>query len=144
MLDIKYKRKPEALLNMTPMIDIVFLLLIFFLLTTNFITQEGIHVNLPQAKATTALTREDITVYVTYEGRIFLKNEEVEEAQLLSRLQSLIGAHPETVVTIKADRQTILNKVINIMDITKSAGAGRLCIATEKEFDESAIYQTSE
>ena len=134
MIDIKYERKPEALLNMTPMIDIVFLLLIFFLLTTNFITQEGIPVNLPEAKATTALTQEEITVYVTRAGGIFLKNEEVDEARLYKRLKSLIGANQETVVTIKADRQTILNKVIRVMDITKRAGAGRLCIATEREF----------
>ena len=134
MIDIKYERKPEALLNMTPMIDIVFLLLIFFLLTTNFITQEGIHVNLPEANATTALTQEEITVYVTRAGGIFLQNEEVDEARLYKRLKSLIGANQETVVTIKADRQTILNKVISVMDITKRAGAGRLCIATEREF----------
>jgi len=134
MLEIKYKRKPDALLNMTPIIDIVFLLLIFFLLTTNFMTQEGINVNLPLAENTAPQTQEEITVYITHEGLAFLKNEQVSDAQLYARLKSLIGDDPQRLVTVKADRQIVLNRVVNVMDIIKSAGAGRLCIATERDF----------
>jgi biopolymer transport protein ExbD len=134
MLDIKYKRKPDALLNMTPIIDIVFLLLIFFLLSTNFMTQEGINVNLPLAESTAPQTQEEITVYITHEGLAFLKNEQVSDAQLYTRLKSLIGDDPEKLVTVKADRQIVLNRVVKVMDIIKSAGAGRLCIATERDF----------
>jgi biopolymer transport protein ExbD len=134
MLDIKYKRKPDALLNMTPIIDIVFLLLIFFLLSTNFMTQEGINVNLPLAESTALQTQEEITVYITHEGLAFLKNEQVSDAQLYTRLKSLIGDDPEKLVTVKADRQIVLNRVVKVMDIIKSAGAGRLCIATERDF----------
>ena len=134
MLDIKYKRKPEALLNMTPIIDIVFLLLIFFLLTTNFITQEGITVNLPQAKSTNLHPQEEITILITREGRVFLMNENVDEIQLYKRLKSLIGDDLQKLVTIKADREVVLNKVVKVMDIVKNSGAGRLCIATEKDF----------
>lgn len=133
MLDIKYKRKPDALLNMTPMIDIVFLLLIFFLLTTNFITQEGINVNLPRAMSTNPQTQEEIIIYITREGRVFIRNEEVNEAQLYKNLKSLIGDNPGKSVTIKADKQVILNAVVKVMDIVKSSGAGRLCIATERD-----------
>lgn len=135
MLDIHYKRRPEALLNMTPIIDIVFLLLLFFLLTTNFIAQEGIKVNLPQAAGATApQTREDITIYVTREGDIFLRDKKVSEEALFKDLSALIGDDQERLVTIKADRRVILNRVVKVMDIAKSSGAGRLCIATEKDF----------
>jgi len=71
MMEIKYRRKLDASLNMTPMIDIVFLLLIFFLLTTNFITEEGIKVKLPQAKSTTAQTQEDITMFISKDWKLF-------------------------------------------------------------------------
>lgn len=134
MLDIKYKRKPDALLNMTPIIDIVFLLLIFFLLSTNFMTQEGINVKLPLAENTAPQTQEEITVYITHEGLVFLKNEKLSDAQLYTKLKSLIGDDPERLVTVKADRQIVLNRVVKVMDIIKSAGAGRLCIATERDF----------
>lgn len=134
MLDIKYKRKPDALLNMTPIIDIVFLLLIFFLLSTNFMTQEGINVKLPLAENTAPQTQEEITVYITHEGLVFLKNEKLSDAQLYTKLKSLIGDDPERLVTVKADRQIVLNRVVKVMDIIKNAGAGRLCIATERDF----------
>jgi biopolymer transport protein ExbD len=133
MIDIKYKRKPDALLNMTPMIDIVFLLLIFFLLTTNFITQEGINVNLPNAKSTGPRTREEITIHITREGRVFIKNEEINEAQLYKTLKSLIGDDPGKPVTIRADKDVVLDAVVKVMDTAKSSGAEKLLIATERD-----------
>jgi biopolymer transport protein ExbD len=134
MIDIKYKRKPEALLNMTPMIDIVFLLLIFFLLTTNFITQEGINVNLPNARSTALQTKEEITIYITREGRFFIKDEEFNEEKLYKRLKSLVGDDPGKLVTIRADKDVVLNTVVKVMDTIKSSGAEKLCIATESDF----------
>lgn len=134
MIEIKYKRKPEALLNMTPMIDIVFLLLIFFLLTTNFITQEGINVNLPNARSTGPRTQEEIAIYITSEGRVFIKDEEVNEAKLHKILKSLIGNDPAKSVTIRADKDVILNAVVKVMDTVKRSGAEKLCIATERDF----------
>ena len=133
MIEIKYNRKPEALLNMTPIIDCVFLLLIFFLLTTNFITQEGLNVRLPETNSTNPLTQEEITVYITHEGRVFLKNEEVNDIQLYRRLKSLIVGDQGKLITIKADRELILNKVIHVMDIVKSTGVSKICIATERD-----------
>jgi len=133
MVEIKYRRKLDASLNMTPIIDIVFLLLIFFLLTTNFITEEGIKVNLPQAKSTTAQTQEDITVFISKEGKIFIRNAEMNESRLFDRLSALIANDPHKLVIVKADREVILNKAVKVMDIAKAAGAERLCIATETE-----------
>ena len=133
MIEIKYKRKPDALLNMTPMIDIVFLLLIFFLLTTNFIAQEGINVNLPNAKSTGLQTEKEITIHITREGRVFIKNEEVNEAGLYKTLKSLIENHPGQPLTIRADKDVILDAVVKVMDTAKSSGAEKLFIATERD-----------
>lgn len=116
------------------MIDIVFLLLIFFLLTTNFITQEGLNISLPNASSTSPQTQEEIIIYITREGRVLIKNEEVNEAQLYKGLKSLIGDDQGKPVTIRADKNVVLNVVVKVMDILKSCGAGRLCIATERDF----------
>jgi biopolymer transport protein ExbD len=119
---------------LTALIDIVFLLLIYFLLTTNFMVDEGIKVKLPQAKASAPQTEKVITVYVDKEGRAFLEKTEVSDAQLFDRLRQMIGNEANKMVVVRADREVILNKAVRVMDIAKAAGAGRLCLATEKGF----------
>jgi len=119
---------------LTSLIDIVFLLLIYFLLTTNFMVDEGIDVKLPQAEASRPQTRTEITVYVDAEGRAFLENTEMSLGDLFKRLQELIGNAPDQMVLIKAERSVVLNKAVQVMDVAKAAGAGRLCLATEKGF----------
>jgi len=119
---------------LTSLIDIVFLLLIYFLLTTNFMVDEGIKIKLPQAKASAPQTEEVITVYVDKHGRAYLGNQVVSHAGLFDRLKEMIGGRENRLVVVRADRAVILNKAVKVMDIAKAAGAGRLCLATEKEF----------
>jgi biopolymer transport protein ExbD len=107
--------------------------LIYFLLTTNFMVEEGIKIKLPQAKAAAPQTEEVVTVYVDQEGRAFLGNEEISLAALFDRLKDTIKDQDNKLVVIRADRAVILNKAVKVMDIAKAAGAGRLCLATEKE-----------
>lgn len=130
----KRKARYPIQMPMTPLIDIVFMLLIYFLLTTNFMVDEGIKIKLPQANAAAPQTEEVITVFVDTEGRAFLEDEEVSLGQLFDRLREKIGSRPDELVVVRADRTVILNKAVRIMDIAKSAGAGRLCLATEKDF----------
>jgi len=119
---------------LTSLIDIVFLLLIYFLLTTNFMVDEGIKIKLPQAKASAPQTEQEVTVYVDREGRAFLGNKEISLGNLFRRLKEMIGGQQNALVVIRADRRAVLNKVVRVMDVVKAAGAGRLCLATEKEF----------
>ncbi len=118
---------------LTSLIDIVFMLLIYFLLTTNFMVDEGIKIKLPQARASASITQEEITVYVDQEGRFFIKNEQVAEDRLFSQLKTLIGSQTDALVMVKADRLTEVSKAVKAMDLAKAAGAERLCLATEKE-----------
>lgn len=131
---LKKRNRGQVQVPLTSLIDIVFLLLIYFLLTTNFMVDEGIKIKLPQAKASAPQTEEVITVYVDQEGRAFLENQEVEVGVLFDRLKKMIGAHKDKLVVVRADRAVILNKAVKVMDVAKAAGAGRLCLATEKHF----------
>lgn len=119
---------------LTSLIDIVFMLLIYFLLTTNFMVDEGIKIKLPQAKAAAPQTQREITIYVDKDGRAFLMNKETPLNILFSELQRMIGGQKDRLVVIKADRTVILNKAVKVMDLAKAAGAGRLCLATEKDY----------
>ena len=130
----KKRTRLQVQLPLTPLIDIVFLLLIYFLLTTNFLVDEGIKIKLPQAKASAPQDEKEITVYVDRQGKAFLGNEEVSFAILFDRLKEMIGGRENKLVVIRADRAVILNKAVKVMDVAKAAGAGKLCLATEKEF----------
>jgi biopolymer transport protein ExbD len=134
LVHYKQQRRLRVEIPLTSLIDIVFLLLVYFLLTTNFMVEEGIKIKLPQAKASAPQTEEVITVYVDREGRAFLGTEEVSFSLLFDRLKQMIGRQENKLVVIRADRAVILNKAVRVMDVAKAAGAGRLCLATEKDF----------
>ena len=127
------KKRYAVQMPITPLIDIVFMLLIYFLLTTNFMVDEGIKIKLPQARAAAPQTEETITVFVDSQGRAFLGEEEISLDKLFDRLKEKIGARQDELVVVRADRAVMLNKAVKVMDIAKAAGAGRLCLATEKE-----------
>ena len=117
---------------LTSLIDIVFLLLIYFLLTTNFIVEEGIKVKLPNARASVPQIKQEITVFVDQQGMAYLDEKKVPLDILFTRLKQKIGNDPDRLVIIKADKTVILNKAVRVMDIAKAAGASRLSLATEK------------
>ena len=130
----KKRRKYSIGMPLTSLIDIVFMLLIYFLLTTNFLVDEGITIKLPQARAAAPQTQQEITVYVDKDGQAYLLDQKVPEDMLFKRLKEMIGEEADRLVVVKADRSAILNRVVKVMDLAKAAGAGRLCLATEKDF----------
>ncbi len=130
------KKRPRYQIQvpLTSLIDIIFMLLIYFLLTTNFMVDEGIKIKLPQAKAAAPQIQQEITVFVDQQGRAFLLNKHVPEDMLFKKLKEMIKGQKDRLVVIKADRSVVLNKAVKVMDIAKAAGAARLCLATEKDF----------
>ncbi|MCF8068475.1 MAG: biopolymer transporter ExbD [Desulfobacterales bacterium] len=117
---------------LTSLIDIVFLLLIYFMLTTNFMVDEGINIKLPQANAAAPQTKKEITIYVDIHGNAYIANKQIPENELLETLKSMFSGSADQLVIIKADRAIILNKAVKVMDTAKAAGAAKLCLATEK------------
>lgn len=133
MLAFKQKKNPYQIqAPLTSLIDIVFLLLIYFMLTTNFIVEEGIKIKLPNAKASAPQVKQEITIFVDKEGATHIANAPVPIDQLYTRIKQMIGNETDRLVVVKADRTVVLNKAVRVMDIAKAAGASRLCLATEK------------
>jgi len=133
---VRKNKKPRYQIQapLTSLIDIVFMLLIYFMLTTNFMVDEGIKIKLPQAQAAAPQTQQEITVYVNKEGRVFMQNKEIPHDRLFKKLKEMIGGRKDKLVVVKADRSVMLNKAVKVMDLAKAAGASRLCLATEKDF----------
>jgi biopolymer transport protein ExbD len=124
-------RTQHASLNLTPLVDMVFLLLMFFLLTTQFIEEDGIGVRLPTADSRMDSTPDHVTIVVDARGDLYLEGQRLNEAELSPRLRELIG--PQTTVMLRGDREVQLQKAITIMEQAKLAGADRIVIATEQE-----------
>lgn len=117
---------------LTSLIDIVFLLLIYFLLTTNFLVEEGIRVQLPQAESTVPQEDRELVVTVSPEGDVFIGAKVLGLEELRDIVKQRLEAEPETSVVLKADRTLVLDRVVQVMDTIKAAGAARLRLATER------------
>jgi len=132
LLHRKKRARYQMQAPLTSLIDIVFMLLIYFLLTTNFMVEQGIDVNLPDATASAPQTRQEITVYINQAGKVFLGKQPIAFNDLFDRLQENISQNPEKLVVIKADGAIMLDRAVQVMDIAQAAGAKKMFLATEK------------
>ena len=128
-MERRYKRMTS--ISPISIADIVLLLLIFFLLTSTFVIQQGIRVKLPKAFSEESATPDRITITMTEEGQLFLEDGLVGLDKLEIVLKEMIEEIGNPLVVIRADRTIIIEKVIRVMDITREAGAEKLLIATE-------------
>ncbi len=125
------QHKPLAVFSYSSLTDIVFLLLIFFLLSSSFVIQSGIKVQLPKSTTGEQETQRQIIITVTEKGLIFLNDRQVTTETLGGQLAPLIGEDRDKMVIIKADRTVSLQSAVQVMDIAKGVGALRLLIATQ-------------
>ena len=128
---MRFKRKvflEKGHLDIAPLIDVVFLLLIFFMLTSSFIFQPGIRVNLPKAVTSEILHKELLIVVVTEGNEVFINERPVERDELVSRIT--LAARDDKSLLIKADKGADLGKVIEVWDICRQFDIKRISIAT--------------
>jgi biopolymer transport protein ExbD len=129
---IRRRKKRGSEFILIPMIDIMLMLLIFFMLTTNFVTQTAHDIDLPDSRTATVLKEKEIKIYVTRNHKIFLNEALVTMDTLPGRLRPILARDPEKVVILKADADTQLGYTVGIIDIVKENGGKRLTITTEK------------
>ncbi len=130
-MEFRKKRRDVVNPDITPLVDVVFLLLIFFMLSTTFIVSPGIRVNLPQAEAEAVRhEKRDLRIKVDANGYYYLEDQRMSPEDLDGRFEDAARADRDTMVVIEADEQTQHKHVVDVMDRAKTAGLHRLAIAT--------------
>ena len=130
---MRFRRHVEferGLLDIAPLIDVVFLLLIFFMLTSSYIFQPGIKINLPKAVTSEAIEERNLVITINAKGLTFLNDRPVTLRELTSFLEK--AAQVDRPLLIKADRKTSLGKVVQIWDMSREAGLSQISISTNQ------------
>ncbi len=117
-------------LDIAPLIDVVFLLLIFFMLTSSYIFQPGIKINLPRAVTSEVIAEKDLVITVSAENLIYLNDYPISLKELKSHLEK--AAEKGWPLLIKADRKASLGNVVRIWDMSREAGLTQINIATDQ------------
>lgn len=128
------RRRSSLIPNLTPLIDIIFLLLVFFMLTSHFVKDEVINIDLPDAESGEAIENiEQIEVIITEQNEIKLNNQTVDIEQLEQMLRDKLKTRDEKVVRIRGDEEVDLGKAIDVFDAARKAGAQGVDIVTIDE-----------
>lgn len=133
-MQFSQKRKYQKGMEHTAMTDIVFLLLIFFLLTSSFVVHSGVKVNLPQTTNLQPLVKQDIIVTITPGLDILFVNEnKITRGKLFESLVRELKGNQEKLVIFQADKKVLVGTLVEAMDTAKRAGAKQVAIASKQE-----------
>ena len=117
-------------IDLTPIINVFFLLLIFFIFTSSFIFQPGIRVNLPKAVTSEVIQQENVVIIITKDDRLYLNDREISRDELDSKLRLM--AKEKASLLIKADSHVSLGRIVDIWDLCRKEGVSQINIATSQ------------
>jgi len=134
MLNISAARRDKrnvAELNIAPLIDMVFILLIFFLVTTSFVKETGIDVNRPTASTAVDQSKATILIGIDDNNRIYIDHREVDVRAVRANVERALAENPEGAVVVVADRESSTGVAIRVMDGCRMAGAQQVSLAAK-------------
>jgi biopolymer transport protein ExbD len=122
----------EAAIDMTPMLDVVFIMLIFFIVTASFVKEAGIDVNRPEAATAVKKDRANILVAISDKGEIWINKRKVDVRAVQANIERLYAENPQGTVVIQADKKATTDVLIKVMDASRSAGIADVSIAAQE------------
>ena len=130
---MRHRRLPETEddieLNITPMLDIVFIILIFFVVTTSFVKESGVDVSRPGASSAERKERGNIMVGISADNRIWIDKREVDIRAVRANIERLHAENPEGAIVIQADKDSRTGLLVQVVDQSRLAGVKDVSIA---------------
>jgi biopolymer transport protein ExbD len=124
----------EEDINLTPMLDVVFILLIFFIVTANFIKEPGLEVNRPDAETSSIQENAAILIAIGATNDIWIDGRRVDVRQVKANITKLLADNPQGSVVIQADEKAQADAIIQVMDQSREAGVYAISLASEPKF----------
>jgi biopolymer transport protein TolR len=133
----RQRYKPMSEINVTPMVDVMLVLLVIFMVAAPLLTV-GVPVELPQSKAP-AITeqKEPLVITLNAEGKLFLQNTEVGDDELVPRLQAITKNNPDADIYVRGDRAISYGRVMEVMGMVSAAGFSKVSLITEQARDKT-------
>jgi biopolymer transport protein ExbD len=119
-------------INMTPMLDIVFIMLIFFIVTASFTKESGVEVNRPSASTAEVKEQGNIMVAITDTQQIWVDGRQVDPRALRANIERLYAENPQGAVVIQADKNSTNGLLVQVMDAARQAGVFNISLAAEQ------------
>ena len=124
----------EEEINITPMLDVVFILLIFFIVTANFIKEPGLEVNRPDSEKAEPTENAAILIAVGNAGEIYMDGRRIDKRQVKANVVRLLAENPQGSVVIQADEKATADTIMAVMDGAREAGVYNISLASEPQF----------
>lgn len=125
------QEEEEAEINITPMLDVVFIMLIFFIVTASFVKESGIDVNKPQGQTAQAKEKANILIAIDAEGSIWIDRRIVDPRAVRANIERLHAENPQGTVVIQADEDARTGILVQVMDAARMAGVYDVAIAAD-------------
>ena len=125
------QEEEESEINMTPMLDVVFIMLIFFIVTASFVKETGIDVNRPDAQTAVPKDKANILIAIGANGDIWIDRRKVDARAVRANIERLHAENPQGSVVIQADKKAITETLIGVMDSARQAGVYNVSIAAQ-------------
>ncbi|MAY15405.1 MULTISPECIES: ExbD/TolR family protein [Oceanospirillaceae] len=122
----------EGEIDITPMLDVVFIMLIFFIVTASFVKESGIEVNRPDASTAQSKPRANILIAINDMGEIWINKRKVDESQVRANIERMHAENPQGTVVIQADEEAKTRQLVAVMDAARQAGVYDVSLATEE------------
>lgn len=124
-------KEEEATIDMTPMLDVVFIMLIFFIVTASFVKESGIDYLKPEAVTAMKKPKANIFIGVNNLGHIYMLKRKIEPDAVRTTIEGMLLENPESSIVIQADMNSNSGVVIDIIDAAKKAGVTNISVAAE-------------
>ena len=122
----------EQEINITPMLDVVFIMLIFFIVTASFLKEAGIEVDRPNGSSATDQTKANIMIAITENDEVWMEKRQIDVRAVRANVERLKAENPEGSIVIQADKGSTTGVVVDVMDSLRNAGFMDYVLATKK------------